>query len=132
MMTQLEITTRLCRATLPDLSSNDKHTLIAISSFVNPQRDKDARAWPTNQRLASITNLSERSIKYSLARLEELQYLERVTKFHQDSNSRSRILILNLDKLAPPKEQPDPVPVQDVYTEEEWAWGSDDDDQDNW
>lgn len=132
MMTQLEITTRLCRATLPDLSSNDKHTLIAISSFINPLRDKDARSWCTNKQLASITNLSERSIKYSLTRLEELQYIKRMTKFHQDSNSRSRILILNLDKLVPPKEQPDPASEQDVYTEEEWAWGSDDDDQDSW
>lgn len=126
---QLEITTHLVKTPLHNLSANDKQTLVALSTYINTQRDGNAQCWPTNSRLASITNLSERSIQNSLAKLEKLGYLERQTRYWQDTNSRSRLLVLNLNKLLP---TPAPVvSVPDNDEQEEWFW-SEDDSQDDW
>ena len=120
MKTQLEITTVLGRTNLHDLSSNDKHTLLILSSFINPLRDGDLRAWPTNAQLVALTGLSERSIKYSLSTLEERGYLQRITKYDAGANKKNRILIINLDKLTP---------VSAAQEVKEDAW---EDDLDDW
>lgn len=132
IQSQLEITSLLVKTPLHNLSANDKQTLVAVSSFVNPQRDGNASCWPTNSHLASITSLSERSIQNSLAKLEKLGYLERQTRYWQDTNSRSRLLVLNLNKLLPPVSTTAPV-VSVPDQEEEWNWTEDDShDDDDW
>ena len=120
MKTQLEITTALCRANLSDLSSNDKHLLLTLSSFINPLRDGDLRAWPTNAQLVALTSLCDRSVRNSISNLEERGYLQRITKYDAGANKKTRILILNLDKLTP---------VSAAQEVKEDAW---EDDLDDW
>jgi DNA-binding MarR family transcriptional regulator len=120
VMTQLEITTKILRNLPKDLTASEQITLLVISTFINLERDKCARCWPTNSLLAAQTGLSERAIIRALVRLEAMGLIERQTKFDPDANKRTRILILNLDKLTP---------VSAAQEVKEDAW---EDDLDDW
>lgn len=119
MMTQLEITTKILRNLPKDLTASEQITLLVISTFINLERDVFS-CWPTNSLLAAQTGLSERAIIRALVRLEAMGLIERQTKFDPDANKRTRILILNLDKLTPD------LAAQEV---KEDAW---EDDSDDW
>ena len=86
------------------------------SFFHNPVVD----AMTANSLLAAQTGLSERAIIRALVRLEAMGLIERQTKFDPDANKRTRILILNLDKLTP---------VSAAQEVKEDAW---EDDLDDW
>lgn len=68
--------------------SSAKFVLVAIANYA----DENGRCWPSQQRLANDTSLTERSIRSAIIALEELGYVKRVERRRQDG-SRAADLI---------------------------------------
>jgi biotin operon repressor len=68
--------------------SSAKFVLVAIANYA----DENCRCWPSQQRLANDTSLTERSIRSAIIALEELGYVKRVERRRQDG-SRAADLI---------------------------------------
>ncbi|MFM5242707.1 helix-turn-helix domain-containing protein [Aeromonas rivipollensis] len=119
---QLEVTTQILRSLPKDLTSSEQILLLTISSYINPERDGCARCWPSNEQLVKLTGMSEKTVKRSLIRLEGLGFIERQTKYDGASNKRTRLLILNVDRVL----QSQKTAAEELIPAQEDAWGSDD------
>ncbi|MFQ2079079.1 hypothetical protein ACK33T_19705, partial [Aeromonas veronii] len=59
--------------------------------------------WERHDFLADLGN----NARNSISNLEERGYLQRITKYDAGANKKTRILILNLDKLTPVSAEPE-------------------------
>jgi DNA-binding MarR family transcriptional regulator len=79
-----------------------KVTLLAVANYA----DEEGKCWPSQERLALDTDLSERSVRDALKRLQEMGYLSREARRINGNQRETDIIRLNSHRKILPVETP--------------------------